>query len=649
MPEAYRTFGSYILFKEILADELGHLYRAAEFDAQGVKRTVWLRVFDAPHVPTRDVIDRINLANQVGEVLQASNVAANPLWSVVGQRPVLATDYLPSHPLSSVLDKVRREGFPVPVDNALLILEKLSLALSAGLTVELQGSPLVHGFLHPGLVVVSNDGEGVVCGFGVADQLLGLLDHKETAEQIVPYIAPEVIMTRTASRRGDVYSLGAILFHLLTGATLPLQPEARTAALDKAELSYDEQPIPQDIKALLTRALAPRPEERFSSAADFKKELDKLLYGGAYSPTTFNLALFMDRLFRSEIEAEERERAEEANVKVEDYLVPEPEPEEREPVAVEATPRRGVGMWVGIATAVVVAAAATAFVLRGRGPTQVAAPTPTPEELAAQRAADEAKIRGEVEKQLQAMLAEREQQIRDELQARQKRIQELEAKLKGAASPAVGAPDSSQATREREQLQQQLEAERRAQEEQERKMREEQDTERQRLLEEARRRRATPVAQPTQPVAAPTQPPARPTEAAVQPTRIAQLEQPTPQPTTVVPIQPAAQPEVIVTQNMFLDPSQVDTLPEVLKPQPVTWPRMALNSRRRGVIIVQATVNASGKVEDVKVLRADADGFGIPQAATEAVHKYMFKPATKNGIKVKSTATVTVPFSFRER
>ena len=92
----------------------------------------------------------------------------------------------------------------------------------------------------------------------------------------------------------------------LPASPLPAEPEARTEAIANARMAYDEEAVPDDIKALLSRSLADRPQDRFSSASDFKKELDRLLYGGAYSPTTFNLALFMDRLFRSEMEAEDR-------------------------------------------------------------------------------------------------------------------------------------------------------------------------------------------------------------------------------------------------------------------------------------------------------------------------------------------------------
>lgn len=90
-------------------------------------------------------------------------------------------------------------------------------------------------------------------------------------------------------------------------------------------------------------------------------------------------------------------------------------------------------------------------------------------------------------------------------------------------------------------------------------------------------------------------------------------------------------------------------MPVVLKKHPVTWPRPALYSRREGVIILQATVNSSGGVDAVKVLRADHEGFGIPQAVMDAVYNYRFKPATKSGVRVKSYATVTERYRFIAR
>ena len=102
-----------------------------------------------------------------------------------------------------------------------------------------------------------------------------------------------------------------------------------------------------------------------------------------------------------------------------------------------------------------------------------------------------------------------------------------------------------------------------------------------------------------------------------------------------------------MTADGLVDPSEVDTLPVVVRTHPVSWSRLALHSRRRGIVIVQATVDATGRVEEVRVLRADHDGFGIPQAVIQAVHRYRFDPAIKSGVPVKSHATVAKHYRFR--
>jgi protein TonB len=84
----------------------------------------------------------------------------------------------------------------------------------------------------------------------------------------------------------------------------------------------------------------------------------------------------------------------------------------------------------------------------------------------------------------------------------------------------------------------------------------------------------------------------------------------------------------------------------VIKKHPVEWTAAAQRSRRQGVIILQATVNADGLVDAVKVLRADDTGFGIPEAAVAAAKQYRFKPGMKDGVRIKTFATITQPYRF---
>ncbi len=621
MAETYRTFGPFILFKEILQDELGHLYRAGEFDAGGVKRTVWLRVFDGNGAPSGELIEAFDMGRKISEMLSAANVSSGTTFVVEDGVAAMAFDYVSSQPLTLLFEKVREEGFPVPVDNALLILEKLALGLSSALVLESDGRALAHGFLHPGMVVVTNDGEGIISGFGLGESLLSLLDVPEVAEKVTPYLAPEVLVNRTPGKQGDVYSLGAILFQLLTSTPLPSDPAARAAALDEAEMAYDGEPIPDDIKALLTRSLADRPEERFSSAVDFKKQLDKLLYGGNYSPTTFNLALFMDRLFRAEIERDELDRGVESQVDVEPYISPEPEEEIVEPVAGEPAPK-SKGLFIGLAAAVVVILGLVGFmVFRGSADRPQ---EPTPEQIAAQRAAQEQRIRELAARMVEEKMQEQEAKIRSELEDSQKRIEELQKKLQNSQKKSTSAA-------EKKKLQEQIEAEK----ERQRQIEAEKEKQRQQALEQAKKEAEVQAMEQLAAEQAAEAPTPTAAVAEVRPT-------PVPEPTQAAPA------EVTVAENQFFDPSEVDTLPAIIKQQDVEWPKAARRARRKkGMVIVQATVNSSGHVEAVKVLRADETDFGIPEAVTKAVKKYIFKPGTKNGVKIKTYATVTKRYTFR--
>ena len=644
MAEAYSVFASYLRFKEVLSDPLGHLYRAGEIDASGVQRAVWLRVFDKPIIEAADIIAGFDRANAIADAVQSTNVARAD-FAVDDGTPAMATDFVASQPLSRVLDCVTKEQYPIPVDNALLIAEKIALALSATLTVEIDGERVVHGFLHPSLVFVTNDGEGIVTGFGVAEQLLTLIDDQFSADVIQPYLAPEVLQPRVASRQGDVYSLGAILFHLLTGATLPTAIDERAGAIAAANFAFEEEAIPDDIRELLQRALAQHPEERFRSAADFKKELDRFLYGGGYSPTTFNLALFMDRLFRAEIEAEEADFASELATDVGPYLAPAVTPE---PVldSIDSGPAlKGRGLWIGLGVAGAAAIAAMLWLTVFRGPTTPPPPpTPTAEAIAAERLAQNEKMRELAEGLVAEMMAQKEEEIRGELVARQAKIDELQRRLTESENRAQPGQLSGEDAQKLEELQRQIATE----EETQRQREAELEAERLLATEEAQqqamaRQTATAAVEAvtlaaTTAISTPTFPPT-PTSS---PTAIP-IEAPTPRPQAVERAGPS------VEENSFVDPTEVDSPPAILRKSPVTWSRTAILSRRKGVVVVQATVTAKGLVEDVKILRADHEGFGIPQAVMDAVMKYRFKPGSKNGVPVKTHFSISARYDFTDR
>jgi TonB family protein len=339
----------------------------------------------------------------------------------------------------------------------------------------------------------------------------------------------------------------------------------------------------------------------------------------------------MDRLFRGDIEAEESALAREMAIDVGPYIAPEVAPESAsQETAKEKTSRAfGQPMWVGLGAIVTIAIGTILWLVLGGGPSStLPTPTPTTEEITAQRLAQEARMRELAEGLVAEMMAEKEEEIRQELLDRQAKIDDLQRRLADSERRAQQGQLSSDDVLSREELQRQIAAE----EEVQRQL----ESERQQAIEEAQRQA---VVHQTATAAAEVAASATPSPPSLSPTAIP-TSVPTPVPTAITRI---------VEENSFIDPTEVDALPVIIKESPVTWPRAALLSQRHGVVILRATVDSAGTVEDVKVLRADHEGFGIPQAVMDAVMKYRFKPATKDGVLVKTHLTVTKPYRFVSR
>ena len=588
MADTYSRFGEFLLLKQRAQDGLGTLWRAGEMERNGFKRIVWLRRFDQAGLDRAALSADVAAANQIAGILKAANVVRNATYGSEGGVSYVAWDYVSSQPLDQVLARATGEQFPISIDNALLIVEKLAASLVAASAVEVKGEPLVHGFLVPHLALVGNDGEAQVAGFGLARGLRANLDRAVVRKLAEPYVAPEVLAKIPATGRSDVYSLGAILFHILSGQPLPTDPVLRAAALEAPALACEEGPIPQDVLAIIRTALQQLPDDRFASATEFKKELEKLLYGGAYAPTTFNLALFMDRLFRNEIELEDRELQHERAVDVGAYYQA---PKSETPLVPVATPAASrTGLYAAIAGGVVLLLV-TGYLLVNRS----SAPSGADQE------AQKKMLQDLVNTQVAQALQAKEDQLRKELDAEKARTEELRKQLESQQQGAAGAKQVS--AEEQQRLKRELaarEAEQRQKEAELLKVRQQQQVEAEKARQQAAQARlasqpvpaavvptvAPPVA--AVPQAAPTQPPVVPTEA------------PPPEPAPA-----AAGPASTVREGDLVDISQVDVQPQPLVKGKVTLPASVTATRTglSGDVVLRVLINEKGGVEEVRVQR----------------------------------------------
>lgn len=172
--------------------------------------------------------------------------------------PFLVLEELEGKTLAELL----RAGGPLPVpravDYVLQACKGLAVAHAAG---------IVHGQLHPGRLLLARRGEF---------ETLKVIDFPTmavaAAERGPAYLAPELASGGSADRRADVWSLGAVLYELVTGRSA-FPPAAASAAIANDALAYDDPALTPALRSILSRCLQPEPEQRFADVEALAAEL----------------------------------------------------------------------------------------------------------------------------------------------------------------------------------------------------------------------------------------------------------------------------------------------------------------------------------------------------------------------------------------
>src|ERR1043165_6488738 len=307
----YEQFGSFILFKRLETDALGDLWRAGRVDGGQLAGTVALRRLSGG---AREAIAQsASEAREIVPVLSGTSFVPNQSIGIVDGVPYIAHEYAGGRSLRHIVDRARggtnQMPNPIPLDQAIVVAEKVALSLATTGDLKYGDKRLLHGALLPQFIWISDDGEIRVAGQQLGRGIIASLRDARVAGEISRYIAPEVRATGEPTKASEVFAMGAILYLLVTGEEPPdaLTTSAFASAV-RAAKTMSGHDMPADIRAIIEKSLTIDPAARYASMTEMKQALSALAHGGKYSATTFNLAFYLSNLLKKEREWEASDR-----------------------------------------------------------------------------------------------------------------------------------------------------------------------------------------------------------------------------------------------------------------------------------------------------------------------------------------------------
>ena len=280
-----KTLGQYQIIEVAGKGGMAVVYKAFQ---PSLNRHVALKVLPDYLAQDEQFVMRFEQEARAAAALRHPNIMVIYDVGQEGATHYIAAEYLEGATLSQAIAAQRG---PLPLPRIVNIINQLASALDFA-----HARGLVHRDIKPSNAFVGADDHVTLMDFGIAKALQGGAQMTRTGTMVgtPEYMSPEQAEGRQIDRRSDIYSLGVMLYQLLTGR-VPFQAETPTAVLLAHVMQMPQPPtqlnpsIPPAVEAVVMRSLAKRSEDRFPTAGELAQALARAASGApasAYLPLT---------------------------------------------------------------------------------------------------------------------------------------------------------------------------------------------------------------------------------------------------------------------------------------------------------------------------------------------------------------------------
>jgi serine/threonine-protein kinase len=283
----------YKVLEELGAGGMGKVYKGVLIGQSGFQRPIVMKQL-------RHAQDQGHLRLFVDEarryaVLDHENIGRIFDFENVDDKLCIILEYIDGWSLVEYLER-HRDGNRIPdVDLSIFIVSRVCRALQ----YVFERAAIVHRDISPSNIMMTREGTVKLIDFGIATQS-GTRDSSLTGKPA--YMAPEMVVEMRADNRSDLFSLGAVMFEMLTLERL-FQGKTTAEVLEQVIAGHHPSPrtfnaaIPDGVMAIVRTALQRDPTRRYASAGEMGAACEHYLYDKGYGPTNLTLKQYVHALF----------------------------------------------------------------------------------------------------------------------------------------------------------------------------------------------------------------------------------------------------------------------------------------------------------------------------------------------------------------